>query len=199
MFSFLNKQKKIHDQVSLAAALHNITGQISNEELFTLYSYALQLNDKAVIVEIGSYRGKSAIALGLAAKLSAARVYCIDPHEEFIGVAGGVFGPVDLKDKISNIRKFDLGEVIFPVCLSSFDVGKIWSKPIDLLWIDGDHSYEGVSSDFYQFSPYVKNNGKIIFHDNHMEGIKKLLNEINPNHFQKVNEVASMIIYEKQL
>ena len=198
MLSLFNKNKKSkHDKNSLAAALNSITGQINNEELFTLYSTALKLNDRAVIVEIGSYRGKSAIALGLAAKQIAARVYCIDPHEEFIGVAGGVFGPVDLKEKIAHIYSFDLGDVIFPVCLSSFEVGKIWSKPIDLLWIDGDHSYKGVSTDFNLFSAHVKKDGIIIFHDSHMDGVKQLMLEIKPEGFEKVAEVSSMTIYKK--
>lgn len=38
-------------------------------------------------------------------------------------------------------------------------------KTIDLLWIDGDHSYEGSKKDFDNFSPLVKNNGLIFLHD----------------------------------
>ncbi|QEC69073.1 class I SAM-dependent methyltransferase [Panacibacter ginsenosidivorans] len=200
MLSFLQKQKKHiqYDQAGLATALARVTGQISHAELFTLYRHALQLSKGAVVVEIGSYRGKSSIALGLAARQSGARVYCIDPHDDYVGVAGGVFGPVDLKDKIANIQQFDLGDIIFPVCLSSFEVGKIWSKPIDLLWIDGDHSYTGVSTDFYQFSVHVKKNGILIFHDSHMEGIKQLMSEIDINSFRKIGEVDSMTIYERR-
>jgi len=35
----------------------------------------------------------------------------------------------------------------------------------DLLFIDGDHSYNGVKMDFEMFSPLVKNGGSIAFHD----------------------------------
>jgi len=38
-------------------------------------------------------------------------------------------------------------------------------RKIDFLFIDGDHSYEGVKQDFEVFSPLVKNNGLIAFHD----------------------------------
>lgn len=39
-------------------------------------------------------------------------------------------------------------------------------KPfIDFLFIDGDHSYEGVKEDFEKYSPYVKTGGSIVFHD----------------------------------
>jgi len=36
---------------------------------------------------------------------------------------------------------------------------------LDILFIDGDHSYEGVKKDFEMYSPLVKNEGFIIFHD----------------------------------
>lgn len=36
---------------------------------------------------------------------------------------------------------------------------------LDLLYIDGDHSYEGAKMDFYMYSPLVKKGGYIIFHD----------------------------------
>ena len=38
-------------------------------------------------------------------------------------------------------------------------------KPIDVLFIDGDHSYEGVKKDFEMYSPLVKAGGIIAFHD----------------------------------
>lgn len=36
---------------------------------------------------------------------------------------------------------------------------------IDLLYIDGDHTYNGVKTDFDYFSPFVKKGGIIAFHD----------------------------------
>jgi cephalosporin hydroxylase len=38
-------------------------------------------------------------------------------------------------------------------------------RPIDFLFIDGDHSYEGVKADFEIYSPLVKEGGLIAFHD----------------------------------
>ncbi len=36
---------------------------------------------------------------------------------------------------------------------------------VDLLFIDGDHSYEGVKQDYYMYQEFVKDGGLIIFHD----------------------------------
>jgi len=38
-------------------------------------------------------------------------------------------------------------------------------KKVDFLFIDGDHSYDGVKKDFEMYSPLVKKNGIIAFHD----------------------------------
>jgi len=38
-------------------------------------------------------------------------------------------------------------------------------RKVDFLFIDGDHSYEGVKADFKMYSPLVNNGGLIAFHD----------------------------------
>lgn len=38
-------------------------------------------------------------------------------------------------------------------------------RKLDLLFIDGDHSYEGVRMDFEQYSPLVAKGGLIVLHD----------------------------------
>ncbi len=38
-------------------------------------------------------------------------------------------------------------------------------RPIDLLFIDGDHTYEGVRRDFCMYGPLVRRNGLIVLHD----------------------------------
>jgi predicted O-methyltransferase YrrM len=38
-------------------------------------------------------------------------------------------------------------------------------RPLDFLFIDGDHSYEGVKADFDLHSPLVKPGGMVAFHD----------------------------------
>jgi predicted O-methyltransferase YrrM len=39
------------------------------------------------------------------------------------------------------------------------------SVPVDLIFIDGDHSYEGVKQDFEIYAPLVRSDGLIAFHD----------------------------------
>ena len=48
------------------------------------------------------------------------------------------------------------------------------NRQIDFLFIDGDHSYEGVKKDFETYSPLVRKGGIIAFHDVAPKGIPEL-------------------------
>jgi len=39
------------------------------------------------------------------------------------------------------------------------------NKKVDFLFIDGDHTYEGVKRDFEMYSPFVRKGGIVAFHD----------------------------------
>ncbi len=47
----------------------------------------------------------------------------------------------------------------------SYNVVQNWSEKFDFLWIDGDHSIEGVARDFNEWFPLLAHGGFIAFHD----------------------------------
>jgi cephalosporin hydroxylase len=59
---------------------------------------------------------------------------------------------------------------------------------LDLLFIDADHSYEGVKLDFEMYSPLVKSGGIIAFHDivhgqpDLVGGVEQFWNEVKASH-----------------
>jgi len=67
---------------------------------------------------------------------------------------------------------------------------------IDFLFIDGDHTYEGVKTDFEMYSPLVREGGIIAFHDivpgslENVGGVSKYWSEIklNFNYTEIVND-----------
>jgi predicted O-methyltransferase YrrM len=44
-------------------------------------------------------------------------------------------------------------------------LGLLGARKVDVLFIDGDHSYEGVKKDFEMYSPLVAKDGIVAFHD----------------------------------
>lgn len=106
-------------------------------------------------------------------------VYAVDPHFTFKGLMGGIFGPGDLSELYKNIVYTNLGEKIAVVCLPSVKAALSWSdKNIGLLWIDGDHRYDSVRADFEAWENFVVDNGIVVFHDSHIEDIRKLTEEL---------------------
>ena len=56
-------------------------------------------------------------------------------------------------------------DIINLVNLTSDIVTPGWREPVGLLFIDGDHSFEGVTSDFKCWAPFIVDNGIVVFHD----------------------------------
>lgn len=48
---------------------------------------------------------------------------------------------------------------------NSLDAAQNWSVPLDMLYIDGDHTYEGCTADIIAWEPHLKDGGIIAFDD----------------------------------
>jgi predicted O-methyltransferase YrrM len=140
-----------------------VEGMVSDAEVAKLMELASAVPAGSCIVEVGSYRGRSTSALAVGA--GDARVYAIEPHESFEGVLGGSFGPADRRAFFENLLRVGVVEKVRLVNLSSEVVSKGWTRPVGLLWIDGDHTPEGVRRDFEAWEPFLRPGGTVAFHD----------------------------------
>lgn len=140
-----------------------VQGSVTEEEAGELMQLAADVLPDTCIVEVGSHRGRSTAALALGAK--GAPVYAIEPHERFQGMYGSTFGPEDRKAFFENMLRVGVVEDVRLVNLSSEVVSKGWTRPIGLLWLDGDHTLEGVRRDFEAWEPFLGPGGVVAFHD----------------------------------
>jgi len=133
-----------------------------------LFGLVRQMKARKVI-EIGRYKGGSTLVIAAA----------MDGE--------GQFWSIDLGDKEARLhdrslcRPFD--EQIADACARlglkvNLLVGdsrtiQVDTGEVDLVFIDGDHSYEGVKSDFERFGKRVRIGGGVLFDDAFDEGIFK--------------------------
>lgn len=71
----------------------------------------------------------------------------------------------------------------------SEEAAKAWKDPVDMIFIDADHSYEGVKLDLDSWYPFVKSGGYLYFHDADSGGVEKLMDEMekDPRFTDRVN------------
>jgi predicted O-methyltransferase YrrM len=141
--------------------LDSIEGWLLAPEAKWLFETVRSLPNRANIVEIGSYKGRSTCCLALACRKSEKRVFAIDSFD------GGPNLPKvnSLPEFTKNMQRFGLSAYVEPIVGLSTDVAKSWDKPISLLFVDGSHIYQDVLADFACFGPHVLRGGIIAFHD----------------------------------
>ena len=178
-------------------------GMISEEEAQLLRRLAGRTRT-GCIVEIGSWRGKSAIALATGAKTvpPAVRpmVYSIDPHAEFTGIFGGKFGPRDRAAYFKALLDADCAEGVALVNLASTDAARAWSNPIGLLFIDGDHTEAAVQADVDAWTPFVVDGGIVVFDDalDERAGPARVIAKmLASGAYRKTESVRKIVVLEK--
>ena len=151
-----------------------IDGYLENVEGYALMELAAEGPGVGAIVELGSFMGRSTCWLAAGAKqASREKVTAIDhfkgsPEHQ----PGGSSESAAIRERGTTLHLFEgnlkqagLDDYVEPIVASSEEAAKKWDKPIRLLFIDGDHSYEASRQDFALWAPFVVPGGVIAFHD----------------------------------
>lgn len=125
--------------------LKEIEFQLQTTEVDIIQGFVKKIEYPNCYVEIGTKFGGSALVAKLAN--SETDIYSIDPNSELWMWKG-------------KEHKYKGLHFIKKLSLSA---AKNWKKPIEVLFIDGDHNM--AKDDFLAWEPYVVKNGIILFHD----------------------------------
>lgn len=152
----------------------SIPSHLTTRERVTLSRLA---EGRATICEIGSYIGASASCFGETLRRSGSgRIFCIDTWNNE-GMAEGI------RDTFAEFQRNTAPYARFIVPVRGFStdvVGEIAkdSRRIDLLFIDGDHSYEGVKADWESYKSFLVPGSVVVFHDcGWADGVMRVIEE----------------------
>jgi len=157
----------------------------NNVQQVILSLFALQKKD-GLVVELGSWTGGGALLMAPFSRHDQS-YHAVDTFnadkmsdryiQEFLK------GKKHLDVFYENIRPLRKKVVVHQGY--THDVATTWPKnlAIDLLFIDADHSYRAVSTDWKDWSPFVRKGGIIAFHDYYIKkqggnrGVREFVNE----------------------
>jgi len=171
-----------------------------NKDIIThcqfIASFAAYTHSKT-IVEIGVQYGDTFVELCKVAEMTDGKVFGYDffaPIDAYAKRHAGRISRVmdilednNIKESSYKLTTIDTTGPNFPGILNNDTSGSI-----DFAFIDGDHSYDGVTKDFLNVYPYMNVDGSIIFHDTFSHiGLRKfvldLYGELNDGTFDIIN------------
>jgi MMP 1-O-methyltransferase len=207
--SIFNSLRNIEDFYYWYNRFKAVFGYLSPYESYTLKLLAGNGKIEGEIVEIGSFMGKSTCWLAAGAmnrkevKVNAVDHFKGSPEHQ----AGKVAECKELVEKgstfdvfMANIKSAKVAQYVNPLVGASEEVARTWTKPISLLFIDGDHSYDASKRDFEMWSPFVATGGIIAFHDIKQgwgvtEFYRELMNGRLP--YQELMVIQSLAVVKK--
>lgn len=152
---------------TIQSAVEAIEGFMVPGQEEYLFNKVKSLPNDAVVVEIGSYKGRSTVAMAYACIGTNRKIYCIDTWDG---------NDIDFPDRNffeiwqQNVQKNGLYEYVVPLQGYSHQVLSQWieftgANKINFIFIDGSHQFLDVLKDFELSFPLLKEDGWIAFHD----------------------------------
>lgn len=156
------------------------------DHLYYLFHYASLLPNGSRIVEIGTQFGDSALAMAMGIKGADSVIITIDPcllatneikkrDTEFSKLEFG-FTESNVNSILERVKQAGLEGYIIPIPGTSEEVLKRWDgRKIDMLFVDGTHTYEAVKIDC-QWMQYIPAGGVAVF-DDWIEPVERAVKE----------------------
>lgn len=166
----------------------SIQGWMSQTELEFLANVA---KGSHLIIESGSYKGRSAAAL---AENTPGKVICVDPWQGIYYTDNYESMVFEANDELFNTFKANVAEYIANGKIEIFR-GTLQQLPMfygaDLIFLDGDHHYLEVLKDIETAKSMLRPGGMLAGHDyTHTDwpGVKRAVDEV----FGKINYIDSI-------
>lgn len=184
--------------------INGVRGTFRKADYNLIKIMASRIPRGGIYVETGSYLGCSAVIVGINTKRDV-KIFCHDIWEQDMKNLTIEGGPPPIVDDYffkfyDNIRKCDFEGVVIPIrgdSKWSLNIHK--DASIDAAFLDGDHSYDGLTNDLKIIWPKMKEGAYILCHDCEKGSeTLKALEDFCGNHIKIVGfNVTNMKLIEK--
>jgi len=118
-----------------------------------------------VCVELGAWMGASAIPVALAVRRWGGTVTCVDTWGGAVDGDPSNMQPWMLLTCARNMKQAGVSGQVRLIPATTAEAAQWWTEPIDYLYVDADHSYDGVMADLRAWLPHVKPGGIVLGDD----------------------------------
>ena len=121
-----------------------------------------------VCVELGTWQGASAVPVARMIQRWNGTLTCVDTWGGNLDDNGGSMPgqvPIMLLSCARAIVEAGVGAHVRLIPSMTSEAAKYWAEPIDFLYVDADHGYEGCRADLEAWWPFVKPGGLVIGDD----------------------------------
>jgi predicted O-methyltransferase YrrM len=152
------------------------------DEAAHLYRLARHVSPGAALAEIGRFKGGSTLLLASALP-EGAELWSYDLH---VALRADLTGPELDRDLTAALDRFGLSDRVHLLVADS-RTAEPPPRLCELVFVDGDHSYEGARADFLRWRAQLAPGGHLLFHDavatpgygNHYPGVVQLMAEVD--------------------
>src|SRR3954465_3438814 len=150
------------------STVEHVPGWFNEGNAAALYAL-MRSRPPSTIVEIGSYLGRSTVFFSMSLRdvNPNGRVVAIDPHtgdrQQLETLRAQQLPTLELFRRHCEAAR--VTDLVDARVAESLDAASTWTHPIDLLYVDGWHSYEAVAADGEAWLPHLSPRAVVVFDD----------------------------------
>lgn len=160
------KRRTFRAPAETRASVKSTGGFLSEKEAGLLYWAASQWPVTGPVLELGSYEGRSTIVFARAGR----HVHAVDAWslgvDDLSAYGGGQTPAEDVLDRFqANIRRAQVEAYVSIHQGLTHNVGRRWTIPGAILFVDAGHTYADVKGDLDIWTPHLLVGGLLLMHD----------------------------------
>jgi cephalosporin hydroxylase len=180
---------KTFDEVMQLTHTISSATALEHDEARALYECLCEVPERHLVVEIGCQLGRSSSVIAQVAADRNLRTVYIDPYIE---------NPEYLSQWVAMMEKA-ASEFAF-LRMKSADAAKHVST-VDLLFVDGDHSYDAVLADLTAYCPKIRYDGFLVCHDYNrasLPDVKRAVDEYIGRDWSRITVSETLGVWRKK-